>query len=343
MAIYMVKCPSCGSATELNDEKEFGFCTECGMKILTAEAELFAEPDPAGETAPAESAAEAVPAPAAEEAPVPQLTLEPAIPAPDTGEAPAAEGSAPQSAPAVYDGPLPTNAEQLEYLILHQPQPLDSVVFHSSDECAAYVNDLHALIRDLGARYAQMNHAEEATCLDYLERGIGYCEYLDTRRLRFLAGTHEENGKVVEDYGTFPVSKTLLKEIKDVREQFVQSYNGFFQPKIAAAKAALEETKEKIKALPGLMRFYHSFCTPLMGILTAALFAIGLVPILTMEKYSFGVNINTLICIIGAILFIAWAVTTVLWIIKGGSARQLYKAADRQIAEVRTYRAKLKS
>ena len=324
MAIYTVKCPSCGSATELNDEKDFGFCTECGMKIMTAEAELFVSEEPSAAAAPAAEAAPAV------------------QPAPDFEPEAAAEEDAPAPLP-VYDGPALSNAEQLEYLILHQPQPLDSVVFRNSDECAAYVNDLHALIRDLGARYERMNHAEEATCLDYLERGIGYCEYLDTRRLRFLAGTHEENGKVVEDYGTFPVSKTLLKEIKDVREQFVQSYNSFFQPKIAAAKAALEETKEKIKALPGLLRFYHSFCTPLMGILTAALFAVGLVPILTMEKYSFGLNVNTLICVVGAVLFIAWIITTVLWIIKGGSARQLYKAADRQIGEVRTYRAKLKS
>ena len=324
MAIYTVKCPSCGSATELNDEKDFGFCTECGMKIMTAEAELFVSEEPSAAAAPAVEAAPEV------------------QPAPDVEPEAAAEEDAPAPLP-VYDGPALSNAEQLEYLILHQPQPLDSVVFRNSDECAAYVNDLHALIRDLGARYERMNHAEEATCLDYLERGIGYCEYLDTRRLRFLAGTHEENGKVVEDYGTFPVSKTLLKEIKDVREQFVQSYNSFFQPKIAAAKAALEETKEKIKALPGLLRFYHSFCTPLMGILTAALFAVGLVPILTMEKYSFGLNVNTLICVVGAVLFVAWIVTTVLWIIKGGSARQLYKAADRQIGEVRTYRAKLKS
>ena len=42
MAIYMVKCPSCGSATELNDEKDFCFCTECGKKILASEAELYA-------------------------------------------------------------------------------------------------------------------------------------------------------------------------------------------------------------------------------------------------------------------------------------------------------------
>ena len=134
-----------------------------------------------------------------------------------------------------------------------------------------------------------------------------------------------------------------LKEIKDAREQFVAAYNGFFSPKIASAKAALDETKEKIRQLPGLSRFYHSFCTPLMGILTAALFAVGLVPILTMEKYSFGVNINTLIAVVGAVLFIAWIVTTILWIINGASARQLYKAAERQVGEVRTYRGKLKS
>ena len=326
MAIYMVKCPSCGSATELNDEKDFGFGTECGMKILTAEAELFVPEETAQETAPAVAAEP----PEAEPAP---------LPAPEADDAPEAE-PAPAPAP-VYDGPPLSNAEQLDYLILHQPQPLDSVVFHSSDECAAYVTELRSLILDLGARYERMNHAEEATCLDFLERGIGYCEYLDTRRLRFLAGTHEENGKVVEDYGTFPVSKTVLKEIKDVREQFVQSYNGFFQPKIAAAKAALEETKEKIRTLPGSLRFYHSFCTPLMGILTAALLGIGLYAVLKTKPFVF--NVNAIILIVGALLFIAWAVTTVIWVIKGRSARQLYKAADRQISEVRTYRGKLKS
>ena len=52
MAIYMVKCPSCGSATELNDEKDFCFCTECGKKILASEAELYA---PADDPTPADS------------------------------------------------------------------------------------------------------------------------------------------------------------------------------------------------------------------------------------------------------------------------------------------------
>ncbi len=334
MAIYTVKCPYCGSATELNDEKESGFCTECGMKILVSEAELYAPDEPAVAPAP-EASAEPAPAPAPE---VPAAF----VPEPLSAEETAPEPESPP-APAVYDGPPLNNSEQLDYLIMHQPQPLDSVVFHNSDECAAYVNDLHSLIIDLSGRYARMNHAEEATCLDFLERGIGYCEYLDTRRLRFLAGTHEENGKTVEDYGTFPVSKTLLKEIKDVREQFVAQYNGFFEPKIASAKADLDETKEKIRQLPGKLRFYHSFCTPLMGILTAALFAVGLVPILVMEQYRFGLNINTLIAVVGGALFIAWIVLTVLWVIQGGSARQLYKAAERQIGEVRAYRGKLKS
>ena len=322
MAIYMVKCPSCGSATELNDEKDFGFCTECGMKILTAEAELFVPPEEGGD------------APAA---PVPELTLTPA----PLAEAEEEEDAAPP-APPVYDGPVLSNAEQLNYLIMHQPQPLDSVVFRSSDDCANYANSLHDLIMELSARYARMNQAEEATCLDYLERGIAYCEYLDTRKLKFLAGTHEEKGRTVEDFGTYPVSKTLLKEIKDVREQFVSAYNGFFEPKIQAAKAALDETKEKIRQLPGAMRFYHSFCTPLMGILSAALFAIGLVPML-LKLQSVDLRVNIPIAVVGGALFIAWVVTTVLWVLKGGSTRQLYKAADRQVNEARTYRAKLKS
>ena len=53
--------------------------------------------------------------------------------------------------------------------------------------------------------------------------------------------------------------------------------------------------------------------------------------------------VSLLILIVGGLLFIAWAVATVFWIIQGRAARQLYKAADRQLAEVRTYRAKLKS
>ena len=343
MAIYMVKCPDCGSPTELNDEKEFGFCTECGKKILTAEAELYV-PDDAAAPAPGAEP----PAPVADASDVPQSApaaeSESELPAPAAADAAAEDADdapVPPSVP-VYAGPPLTNAEHLDYLILHQPQPLDSVVFHNSDECARYVSELHDLILDLSARYAAMNHAEEATCLDFLARGIGYCEYLDTRRLRFLAGTHEEKGRVVEDYGTYPVSKTLMKEIKGVREQFVADYNGFFQPKIAAAKSALEETKEKIKALPGFMRFYHSFCTPLMGILTAALFAIGLVPIL-MKLENLDLRVNIPIAVVGGALFIAWVATTAVWVVKGGSARQLYKAADRQVGEVRTYRAKLKS
>ena len=335
MAIYMVKCPACGSATELNDEKDFGYCTECGKKILTAEAELWTETDaPASDDAPDTAASVGHDA-----------HIVPPDDAPDTAASVGHDAHIvpPDDTPvAVYAGPPLTNAEHLDYLILHQPQPLDSMVFHSSDECAAYANDLHALVLELRGRYAAMNHAEEATCLDFLERGIGYCEYLDTRRLKFLAGTHEEKGRTVEDYGTYPVSKSLLKEIKDTREQFVAAYNGFFQPKIASAKAALEDTKTKIKNLPGAMRFYHSFCTPLMGILTLALFAIGLVPIL-MKLENLDLRINIPIAVVGGALFIAWVVTTVMWVIKGGSARQLYKAADRLVSEVRTYRAKLKS
>ena len=336
MAIYMVKCPACGSVTDLNDEKDFGFCTECGTKILTADAELWTEPDapqsdtPAANIVPPDDTSDSV----GHDAHI--------VPQPDAPEPAPEPEPAVETPVAVYAGPPLTNAEHLDYLILHQPQPLDSMVFHSSDECAAYANDLHALVLELRGRYAAMNHAEEATCLDFLERGIGYCEYLDTRRLKFLAGTHEEKGLTVEDYGTYPVSKSLLKEIKDTREQFVAAYNGFFQPKIAGAKAALEDTKTKIKNLPGALRFYHSFCTPLMGILTLALFAIGLVPIL-MKLENLDLRINIPIAVVGGALFIAWAVTTVMWVVKGGSARQLYKAADRQVSEVRTYRAKLKS
>ena len=345
MAIFMVKCPSCGCATELNDEKESGFCTECGWKILTAEAELYTEADAAAAEAPADAPvqAEAPEMPAAPEAEMPVVPAEVELPA-----VPAAE--APPSAPApveahapvpVYTGPALSNTEHLDYLILHQPQPLDSVVFHSSDECAAYVNSLHELILDAGARYAQMNHAEEATCLDFLERGIGYCDYLDTKRLRFLAGTHQEKGRTVEDYGSYPVSKAVLKDLKQAREDFVAAYNGFFTPKIAAAKAALEDTKGKIKELPPSLRFFRSFCTPVMGILTAILLAVGIFAMVKSEgKFSW---LNLGILIVGAALFITWAVTTVLWVLRGRSARQLYKAAERQTDEIRGYRSKLKS
>ncbi len=335
MAVFMVKCPNCGSATELNDEKESGFCTECGWKILTAEAELYTEADAPAAEAPTDEPEVSAEAEAPTEAPA---VVEAPVEVPAVVEAPA-----PVETPApvpVYTGPALTNAEHLDYLILHQPQPLDSVVFHSSDECAAYVNSLHDLILDAGARYARMNHAEEATCLDYLERSISYCDYLDTKRLRFLAGTHQEKGRTVEDYGSYPVSKAVLKDLKQAREDFVEAYNGFFTPKIAAAKAALEETKSKIKDLPASLRFYRSFCTPVMGILTAILLAVGIFAVVKSE----GVNwLNIGILIVGAALFITWAVTTVIWVLRGRSARQLYKAAERQTDEVRAYRGKLKS
>ena len=343
MAIYLVKCPSCGSPTELNDEKDSGFCTECGAKIDRDEAELYV-PDPApGAEAPAPEAAEPeAPAPVAVEAEapaVPTLTLEPAVDpalAVDDG-APAPLFS--EAAEAAHAAVL-NNAEQVSWLVMHQPQPLDSIVFKSSDECAGYVSTLHSLIMDAAARYAKMNHAEEATCLDFLDKGIAYCDYLDTKRLRFLAGTHEEKGRTVEDYGSFPVSKDVLRDLKQTREDFVEAYNGFFKPKIAAAKSALDETKEKIKALPAGMRFYHAFCTPVMGILTAILTAVGVFAVVKSEG---GVNLLNLgILIVGAALFITWAVTTVIWLLKGASVRQLYKAAERQATEARAYRAKLK-
>ena len=330
MAVYMVKCPNCGSPTELNDEKESGFCTECGWKILTAEAELYTE-EAADEAAAAET-----PAQAEAPAPLPETPVEAETPA-------QAEKPAEPEAPTpvhVYSGPALSNAEHLDYLIMHQPQPLDSVVFRSSDECAAYVTGLHAFILDAAGRYAQMNHAEEATCLDFLDRCIGYCDFLDTKRLRFLAGTHEEKGRTVEDYGSFPVSKNILKDLKQSREDFVEAYNGFFKPKITAAKAALDETKARIRDLPASTRFYHSFCTPVMGILTAILLAVGLFAVLRPEG-GFTL-LNTAILVVGAALFVFWAVTTVLWVIRGSGARQLYKAAERQANEARTYRAKLK-
>ena len=208
MAIYMIKCPSCGSATELNDEKDFCFCTECGKKILKEDAELFTPPPEPTPDAPAPRA-EAAPVPAAEPEAAPDAPED----APAPAEAPAPEPSeAPEPPLAIpaYEGPALTNAEHLEHLIASRPEPLDSVKFRSSDECAAYVSGLHDTILDLAARYGQMNHAEEATCLDYLDRGIAYCEVLDTRRLKFLAGTHEENGKTVEDYGTFPDRKSVV-------------------------------------------------------------------------------------------------------------------------------------
>ena len=146
----------------------------------------------------------------------------------------------------------------------------------------------------------------------------------------------------MEDFGSYPVSKNVLKDLKQTREDFIEAYNGFFKPKIAAAKTALDETKDKIKSLPAELRFFHNFCTPVMGILTLALTVVGIIPLATKQS-TFGMNLNTLILIVGAALFIAWAVTTVLWIIRGATARQLYKAAERQVNEVRTYRAKLKS
>ncbi len=343
MAVFLVKCPNCGCATELNDEKESGFCTECGWKILTAEAELYTEADAPEAGAPSDAPEGPVEAEAPAEVPAVEEAPE-EVPAAVEAPAPAeADVPAPAESPVpvpVYTGPALTNAEHLDYLILHQPQPLDSVVFHSSDECAAYVNSLHDLILDAGARYARMNHAEEATCLDFLERGIGYCDYLDTKRLRFLAGTHQEKGRTVEDFGSYPVSKTVLKDLKQAREDFVEAYNGFFTPKIAAAKAALEETKSKIKDLPASLRFYRCFCTPVMGILTAILLAVGIFAVVKSESLNWT---NIAILAVGAALFIAWAATTVIWVLRGRSARQLYKAAERQTDEVRAYRGKLKS
>ncbi len=352
MAIFTVRCPDCGSPTELNDEKEFGFCTECGKRINREDAELYVPEEtaePPALPAEAEINAEAAFAEVAAQPADAEITAGetfPGAPALSAEMEISADETLPD-APAFPAEPetgaeTKTNGEHLNALIMRQPQPLDSVVFHSSDECGAYVTELHGLVLDAAARYAQMNHAEEATCLDFLERGIGYCEMLDTKRLRFLAGTHEENGKTVEDYGSFPVSKDVLRDLKQTREQSVEAYNDFFRPKIAAAKATLDETKEKIRQLPGSLRFYHSFCTPLMGILTAALFAIGLVPIL-MKLPKLDLRVNIPIAVVGGALFIAWVVCTVLWIIKGGSARQLYKAAERQAGEARTYRSKLKS
>ena len=66
--------------------------------------------------------------------------------------------------------------------------------------------------------------------------------------------------------------------------------------------------------------------------------------ILAMVKNEGGFNwLNLGILVVGAALFITWAVLTVLWIMKGAGARQLYKAAERQANEIRTYKAKLKS
>ena len=347
MAIYMVKCPECGSATELNDEKDFCFCTECGMRIAKEDAELYV-PDPAPGTE----------APAAPEAPEPEAEAD--IPAPDAPDeagdedfllsipdvpgappimAPAPAEPAPAATAPAFDVPELPNAEQVSWLMLRQPQPLDSVVFHSSDECAAYVGDLHSIIMEAQVRYSKMNYREEATCLDFLERVMSYCDMLDTKRLKFLAGTHMEKSKVVEDYGSYPVSKDVLRDIKQARESFLESYNSFFLPKIAAAKEALEETKQKIRDLPASLRFYHAFCTPVMGILTAIWVAVGVFAVV-----QGGATLtNIAILAVGAILFVAWAVLMVLWLMKGAGARQLYKAAERLAGEARTYRAKLKS
>ena len=357
MAIYMVKCPECGSATELNDEKDFCFCTECGMRIPKEDAELFV-PDPApGTEAPEADApdpddsvgrdAHIAASPAPDDSisfgvGIPDDPGAPPIVSPDD-IAPVGHDAhiVPPDAPAApaFDVPELPNAEQLSWLMLRQPQPLDSVVFHSSDECAAYVTDLHSLILEAQVRYSKMNHLEEATCLDFLDRAMGYCDMLDTKRLKFLAGTHMEKSKVVEDYGSYPVSKDVFKDIKQAREDFLEAYNGFFKPKIAAAKEALDETKQKIRDLPAAMRFYHAFCTPVMGILTAIWVAVG---IFAVVKGGASV-MNIAILAVGAILFVTWAVLMVLWLMKGSGARQLYKAAERQVTELRGYKAKLRN
>lgn len=289
-----MKCPECGTANELSEEKEFCFCIECGAKILRSEAESFTD----------------VPSP---------------TPAP------------------VFNASLP-NSEHLNYAVMNQPQPLESIVFHNSDECAAYVNSLHALILELGQRFSAMNPAEESTCLDYLDRSIKYCDYLDTKKLRYLAGTTtSEDGKTTEDYGTYPVSKNVLKDIKEVRKQLVQNYNDFFLPKIQDTKTQLENTKSKISELPGQMKFFHIFCS--FGVLIAGIviFALGLIPILVSKSLSFGGNWATLLLILGAVIIIAWIVCFILYMLKGTSARQLYKTAKRQNEEIRTYKEKLKN
>lgn len=291
----IVKCPACGTATELSDDKEFGFCTECGTKILFSDAELFTE------------------------TPVPVST------------------------PVFNDAGIP-NSEHLNYAVMNQPQPLESIVFHNSDECAAYVNSLHDLIVELGQRFSYMNHAEESTCLDFLDRSIKYCDYLDTKKLRYLAGTTtSEDGKTTEDYGTYPVSKNVLKDIKEIRKQLVQEYNDFFLPKIQDVKTQLESTKGKISELPGQMKFFHIFCS--IGVLAVGvvLLAVGLIPMLASKSISFGANWATLLLIVGAVIVIAWIVCFILYVLKGTSARQLYKTAKRQTEEIRTYKEKLKN
>ena len=62
-----------------------------------------------------------------------------------------------------------------------------------------------------------------------------------------------------------------------------------------------------------------------------------------LKKAALWFSANTVITVVGGALFIFWAVTAVLWLFRGGSARQLYKTAERQVGEVRTYRGKLKS
>ena len=142
MAIYLVKCPSCGSATELNDEKESGFCTECGMKIITAEAELYV---PEEEPVPAEEApVPDLPAPAEEDAAAPDaaLTFPPA-----------------EEAPAFVEvGPPLNNAEQLvadcfsDYSL--QFMVNSKGVVNSTELTAALINEGSSLKETAGVDHA---------------------------------------------------------------------------------------------------------------------------------------------------------------------------------------------
>ena len=34
MGFTSVKCPSCGASVDLDDSREFGFCTYCGTKVV---------------------------------------------------------------------------------------------------------------------------------------------------------------------------------------------------------------------------------------------------------------------------------------------------------------------
>lgn len=147
-----------------------------------------------------------------------------------------------------------------------------ATAFYSSEECVSYVLGVYNRVTLLDRLYAFVDKDNDESTLKYIEIVEHSCKLLDRKTLQFIAGQRVKLGKSETVYGTYPVPRIIVAEVREIGRRFAEEGNKYIRPRIETTTAEIKELKTQIKALPKLQQAAHYVCAwwgALIGLLLA--------------------------------------------------------------------------